>query len=382
MKFNFTVTSNSLKVTLDTQNGFLEPNIKEYFEPNLILGNNRIYLKEESQFIQDFPFKKIGLIGTKTPLNLIDAYELLESLIKSVFSSSSSATPSLQQVVDVSEYVRIDNNSSGFDFFDVLDTDPFQRNGLWYIGDNISKRTSIELNLTTCIVQVFDGLGIKINFTLSNGDGSFNKKDNTSSTKEFNLFFSPNILTKKSEWVFPETLNTTIENVASREWVNVKYIPLSGTTNGNPVVGLIELSRGDGALYSNDSLYENRLDADVGGWQLFGLDKTSGFSSSLLTNPVNFQIQSDNPLFSGIFGTANYSANYTPFSFVQKAYVDNKFAPVNNNTTTNLSLTQLNTQYPSADIGYKVHCMNIAGVKLIYEKTSTGWCSYAVNIVS
>lgn len=85
MAYNFTVTSNSLVVTLDTESGKFEPETREYSKPNIVLGSDRILLKEGSLPVQGFVFASIGLIGTETPTNLIDAYETLESLIKSIF---------------------------------------------------------------------------------------------------------------------------------------------------------------------------------------------------------------------------------------------------------------------------------------------------------
>lgn len=53
-----------------------------------------------------------------------------------------------------------------------------------------------------------------------------------------------------------------------------------------------------------------------------------------------------------------------------------------NATTTALSLSTLNSAYPDAITGFKVHCISITAGKLIYEKTSTGWVSYSVTLVS
>jgi len=52
-----------------------------------------------------------------------------------------------------------------------------------------------------------------------------------------------------------------------------------------------------------------------------------------------------------------------------------------NTTTTALSLATLNSLYSTAIIGFRVHCISITAGKLIYEKTSTGWVSYSVNVV-
>jgi len=53
-----------------------------------------------------------------------------------------------------------------------------------------------------------------------------------------------------------------------------------------------------------------------------------------------------------------------------------------NATTTALSLSALNIAYPDAITGFKVQCISITASKLIYEKTSAGWVSYSVTLVS
>ena len=55
---------------------------------------------------------------------------------------------------------------------------------------------------------------------------------------------------------------------------------------------------------------------------------------------------------------------------------------VTNTTTTVLSLSTLNSLYPDSIVGFKVHCASITAGKLIYEKISTGWVSYAITLVS
>ena len=52
-----------------------------------------------------------------------------------------------------------------------------------------------------------------------------------------------------------------------------------------------------------------------------------------------------------------------------------------NTTTTALSLATLNSTYPTAIIGFRVHCISITAGKLIYERTSTGWVSYSITTV-
>jgi len=67
-------------------------------------------------------------------------------------------------------------------------------------------------------------------------------------------------------------------------------------------------------------------------------------------------------------------------SLINKTYADNMGA-VDNATTTVLSGTALNSAYPNAINGFRVHCKSISTGVLTYEKTSTGWIQYAVSIV-
>lgn len=100
MAYNFTVTSNSLVVTLDTESGKLEPQIYEYFEPNLVLGSDRVLLKEGSLLVHDFVFERFGDINGALGGNLVGCYELLDALIKSVFVTSGGGVFTLQQVLE------------------------------------------------------------------------------------------------------------------------------------------------------------------------------------------------------------------------------------------------------------------------------------------
>jgi len=88
----------------------------------------------------------------------------------------------------------------------------------------------------------------------------------------------------------------------------------------------------------------------------------------------------DNYTQKGLENEGDYEANFTSRSLVTKQYVDNQ--TVANNTTTTLSKSQLSTSYPLAITGFKVQCLNITQGALMYEKTSTGWLQYAVQVVA
>jgi len=84
-------------------------------------------------------------------------------------------------------------------------------------------------------------------------------------------------------------------------------------------------------------------------------------------------------------GAATCSSIKTPTGTSSEYLMANGTRLVNvatNATTTALSLATLNSTYSTAITGYRVHCGSISPGKLTYEKTSTGWISYAVTLVS
>jgi len=114
MGYNFSKTSNSLIATLDTESGKYDEHIIEFFQPVLSLGQDRIVLSEGSLRKLDLVFGKIGEIDGETPSNLIDGFELLESLIKSIFIEGGGGVAPLEKLSDL-----IDNNLN----FNITDFD-------------------------------------------------------------------------------------------------------------------------------------------------------------------------------------------------------------------------------------------------------------------
>lgn len=85
MGYNFTITSNSLVATLDTESGKYEPRIIECFQPSVQMAQDRIVLFEGSTRKEDFTFVNIGEINEVAPESLADAYTDLDALIRSLF---------------------------------------------------------------------------------------------------------------------------------------------------------------------------------------------------------------------------------------------------------------------------------------------------------
>ncbi len=55
---------------------------------------------------------------------------------------------------------------------------------------------------------------------------------------------------------------------------------------------------------------------------------------------------------------------------------------VTNTTTAQLSAASLNSTYPSAQLGFQVNCISISSGALVYQKSSTGWYSQSITVVT
>lgn len=162
------------------------------------------------------------------------------------------------------------------------------------------------------------------------------------------------------------------------------FIPRAGTDIGSPILGVLEYGGGSDstALAGLNSFYIGSGDVlDLDNWSYgsriyFGVPQAGKFATINLSGPVTviqnksgaariattanantagsfYQLQVNNgtnssglvinaegqidlsasdPLFSGILGDADYSANYQSNSFIQKTYVDNNFIFYNGQT--------------------------------------------------
>lgn len=53
----------------------------------------------------------------------------------------------------------------------------------------------------------------------------------------------------------------------------------------------------------------------------------------------------------------------------------------NNLTTVDLTLTDLNTTYPNARVGFEVFCESVTGTKHLYKKSESGWVRINFDLV-
>lgn len=145
------------------------------------------------------------------------------------------------------------------------------------------------------------------------------------------------------------------------------YATINDSFNSNYNRGFYMIDGSDEALFNNKDIVGIGTETN-----------DSVLQKGLFFSKIKSRVV-DNYTQKGLENEGDYEANFTSRSLVTKQYVDNR--TVINSTTTSLSKSQLNTSYPFANTGFKVQCLNIAQGALIYEKTSSGWVQYAVQVV-
>lgn len=178
MAYNFSIDSGKLIVTLDTESGKFSENIHEYEQPNLVLGNDRVFLKEDGLFVQNFVFEAFGDIGDNTAENLVDAYNLLNALILGISVSVDSTIPYMLQGgvapsanTDVPDFINAhsgkqlfyyDNSTQILSTFDYGSSDWVNLGGIPLSGTIIGNPITGNLDLD------FNGSGGRLGYNSAN----------------------------------------------------------------------------------------------------------------------------------------------------------------------------------------------------------------------
>jgi hypothetical protein len=105
------------------------------------------------------------------------------------------------------------------------------------------------------------------------------------------------------------------------------FIPLNGTTNGNPITGDIEIQANQIHNIFQGDLNTNHkaiVFPDEDGI-IFNFVETSSSGNFIFTSQ-GLRINSDFPLSHGLSGTQDYTPNITNLDYTQKKYVDQKVA--------------------------------------------------------
>ncbi len=267
----------------------------------------------------------------------------------------------LKDVLSNGSYAEYNNGNSYYSFeptnmyvrfADALDSDisylVFDSNGLQLYNE---KSIGINTFLSTLTLQEEPILDYRkltssvevLKSVIKNNDLGVGISSNSTASNYFNYFKTDNITADRTRQLANVNGNEVISikgNVANALGeidLDNKYIPLSGTVSGSDLSGPIKMSRQDAYLYSDDITSSNYLVPDSGFWSLFSVEKINNYTNTFSTGDIEFSINGTNPLFKGFVGAANYSANYTPLSYVQKTYVDNLVS--NSSLPTNISYT-------------------------------------------
>ena len=135
--------------------------------------------------------------------------------------------------------------------------------------------------------------------------------------------------------------------IDSAKLISGDFIPLSGTTIGNPVSGDIYLNSGlslkfpsgvddsYGMLFSEEGLVGiyagDSTNFIIGGLSVVK-DVVAGLTITIFDN-------TSNPNFKGLSGSSDYTANITDLDYTQKIYVDTKVAKIG---TDDIEITDFN----------------------------------------
>jgi hypothetical protein len=103
------------------------------------------------------------------------------------------------------------------------------------------------------------------------------------------------------------------------------FIPLSGTTTGNPVTGDIQLdaATGDRFIFSGDLSGDYKRIKWNDDDETFALERsTGGDITTFQIGNNSFVLNAVDVASKGLSGVQDYSANITDYDFTQKIYVD------------------------------------------------------------
>jgi len=163
-----------------------------------------------------------------------------------------------------------------------------------------------------------------------------------------------------------ENIDIRVINIENTP-VTGNYIPLTGTTVGNPVTGNIKLIDESAQISWQEESPNGVITYGVdGGFNVISTDFTKGIS---ITPSL------------GIRSNLDYSPNITDLDYPQKIYVDQRGSIINT-TVSVLSASDLNTQYPNAKDGFQVICPNVIGGGKFYIKAGATWQYQAMLLVT
>ncbi len=190
--------------------------------------------------------------------------------------------------------------------------------------------------------------------------------------------------------------------IATKDDISLQKIVDSGQSSASVDSGrsTFDLFTGDAdersfAVYltsSTDSVndYETGLSMEKNAFQLTKQFEGKRSSIYLDGGTLRFGLNSDivdgtySKGYTVIFPELNAESTFVnlPTPELSGTYTLSTFTVYSNPTVSPISLSELNTNYPLARSGDKVHALSVAGGALIYEKTASNWVQYSVTAVT
>jgi hypothetical protein len=327
-------------------------------------GNQRLKINENGIFnLPTIP--TINLFGTELLTRNLTTGNIELTPI-------SATTPNLQQVTDISNStttgIFVDNpygtSEFGTQYFGGSPQFKFNTNGdgvefssglAMLINANIEEWFSLQvidsdntfdsrITMSPYLVSIgFNSLGANSNIyldgsgfgiqTAAGGGVGYLRSDNLLGTHSYQLPGIDGVL-------------------ATEEYIGLNYIPLTGTINGSPVTGPIQMTPYGvvGNIYTTDGTDSSGLYIDITEASIGLENPTSGYNSFMGVFNDRAYISIQDPASRGLSSSFDYTANITDLDYTQKIYVDNIVASSKPYQIYTALLTQTGTNAPTATI--------------------------------
>lgn len=177
---------------------------------------------------------------------------------------------------------------------------------------------------------VNDGTDISFQ-TEYHGEPIFPLKSGEGSTSECVVLMNTEIEGKEG-WLFPISTSFKYDNADNKKKTALKYlydksqnvIPLSGTENGSPIIGDIEMEfDADRQIISHNSDYSYSNSILFGTSALQLTTTSNGSTRALSLSDGGIQINDGGIMSHGLIGIQDFTPNITDLDYTQKKYVDN-----------------------------------------------------------
>ncbi|UPZ17758.1 hypothetical protein [Flavobacterium humidisoli] len=269
--------------------------------------------------------------------------------------------------------------------------DTLKNNGEAFLEDGTCQTDIIftaENDTSTVVLSGAKGSDVT---TLSIDNGIFSLRNKQAGFGHNTLKFDTAHSSSNVNILIPSKNSAGDYKLATEDQINLQQIVENGTKYTDQYGNKIEFLEGFAGYNSTLSFYPTTV-------MISGIKNGKSFGASLNSDYVGASYDDKQirliPSEAAIYIQASYSAsakirtnaltadrNYQLPDKNGTIALTSDIATSNPNTVP-LSLSYLNTSYPSAGIGFRVHCTGISGGGLIYEKSDNGWVQYSVTKVN